>query len=73
VILESKGVKAVARYPLFKADQVIGFINADYVQGYRPTPEVLAEIQKAAAAIEWNLNQTKNKSWWAVLFSSGDK
>jgi hypothetical protein len=55
-VLISQGAKAVAKYPLRKGSDVIGFICADFVQTDGPPVKDLDLIKTLAPQIELHLN-----------------
>lgn len=67
-VLESQGVEAVAKYPLFKEDKVIGVLIADYMHRDVPKADVLEEMKDIAPQIELALSEVRTKNWWRAIF-----
>jgi hypothetical protein len=65
--LEAQGVKCVAKFPLCKGNDVIGFICADFVQTDAPNKKSLDVLKKHSAKLELYLNDTKKISLWRKL------
>lgn len=59
-VLISQGVKSVAKYPLRKDNDIIGFICADFVQTDGPGEDKLEIIKTTAPQIELYLNSRVN-------------
>jgi hypothetical protein len=55
-VLESQGIQSVAKYPLRKGGDIIGFICADFVQSSGPTVGELRIIKEMAPQIELRLH-----------------
>lgn len=55
-VLVSQGVRALAKYPLLKGSDIIGFICVDYVQNEGPPIKDLDLIKEQAPQIELHLN-----------------
>jgi hypothetical protein len=56
-VLESQGVKAVSKFPLYKGSDIIGYICADMVQSDCPDTAKLEVLKEKAPLIEYYLNQ----------------
>lgn len=70
-VLESKGVRALAKYPLHRDGQIVGFINADYVRSYQPSADELDAIKASVPLLELSLNPDRRKGILAEIFASG--
>jgi len=69
--LEAQGVRAVAKYPLYKASDIIGFICADFVQkDVQEDHGDLDIIKTHAPRLELYLHETKKVSLWRKLFGA---
>lgn len=67
-VLISQGVQAIAKYPLKKDSDIIGFICADFVQNQGPGEQALEFIKATAPQIELHLNKGRRfKGWLARL------
>lgn len=66
--LEAQGVRCVAKYPLCKGPDIIGFVCADFVQTDTPHQLSLDIIKQHAPKLEMYLNDTKKTSLWRRLF-----
>ena len=62
--LELQGVRATAKYPLYKSSDVVGFICADYVQQLPPSDADIDILKRHAPKLEMYLHHTKKASWW---------
>jgi hypothetical protein len=60
-VLESQGIQAVAKYPLVKGGDIIGFACADFVQSPGPVPSDLNIIKDTAPQIDLYLNTRGSK------------
>jgi len=66
-VLETQGVRAVAKYPLFCNGHIIGFVCADFVQSPGSRQE-MEEIRKVAPQLELQL-ESRGCGWFRKLLS----
>jgi hypothetical protein len=68
-VMESQGIQSVAKYPLRKGGDIIGFICADFVRSSGPTVGELRIIKEMAPQIELRLHSRGNRlqRWLAKL------
>jgi len=69
-VLESYGVSAVAKYPLYKANNIVGFVGADYNSVDVDMQKVQA-LADRAPQLELVVNREEKKAKWKWPWSRG--
>jgi len=66
-VLISQGVRSVAKYPIRKGNDIIGFISADFVQTEGPAKDKIKIIKEKASQVELHVNSSRRKGFKRFL------
>jgi hypothetical protein len=64
--MEAQGVTAVAKYPLYKDNNIIGFVGVDYIHE-EVDSDKLHFLQECAPRLEFLVNRTSTGSFWTLM------